>query len=94
MFIPIKRIIRPSDYIPLRLTDHGGSSCHSRPGALVKVVGCRHASVRHLKASVDVDTARHHHAAMSIDGLHPAWDDQVLPNLPKEQEWRGVEKRE
>lgn len=64
------------------LTDHGGSSGQRRLGALVEVVGGRHASVGHLEARVHVDAARHQHAAVGVDGFDAAGHDEVLPDLP------------
>lgn len=68
------------------LTDHGGSSSQGGPGALVEVISCHHASVRHLEAGVNVDPPRHHHPPMSLDGLNSSRNYQVVSNLPEDPE--------
>lgn len=68
-------------YFEIRLTDHGGATSQRRLGSLVEVVGGDHAPVGHLEARVHIDAAGHQHAAVSVDGFHPAGNDEVLPNL-------------
>ena len=71
------------------LTDHGGASGQRGLGALVEVVGGRHSSIRHLEARVHVDAARHQHAAVRVDGFHPAGHDEIFPNLSEEKNVRS-----
>lgn len=73
----------------LERTDHGGASSKRGTGALVEVVSGRHAPVRHLEASVNIDATWDQHTAVSINGLHPTRNNEVLPDLPEE----GVEER-
>ena len=43
---------------------------------------------------MDVDAAGHQQTAVGIDGLHPAGDDQALPDLPggrRGQRYQDVE---
>lgn len=67
------------------LTDHGGPSSQRCSGSLIKVISRCHASVGHLKPCVYIDTTRHQHAAVGVDGFHPTRDDKVLPNLSETQ---------
>lgn len=64
-------------------TDHGGPPSQGRPGALVEVVCCHHASVGHLEAGVHVNAPGHHHPPVSLYGLDPSGDDEVVSNLPE-----------
>ena len=73
-------------------TDHGGSPCQGGSGALVEVIGRGHAPVGHLEARVHIDAPWDHHAAVGVDDLHPAGNDQVLPNLPEGETEMGRER--
>lgn len=67
------------------LTDHGGASSQCGLGTLVKVIGGRHASIRHLETCVYINAARHQHAAVGVDGFDPAGHDEVFPDLSEEE---------
>lgn len=75
-------------YSAEQLTDHGGASAQCSLGALVEVVGGRHASVGHLETRVHVDATRHQHATVGVDGFHPAGHDEIFPNLSEEKNVR------
>lgn len=64
-------------------TDHSRPPSQGRPGALVEVICCHHASVRHLESGMHINTPGHHHSPMSLYDLHSPWNNKVVSNLPE-----------
>jgi len=64
-------------------TDHGRSPSQGRPGALVEVICCHHAPVRHLEPGVHVNAPRHHHSPMSLYDFNSPRNNEVVSDLPE-----------
>lgn len=65
------------------LTDHSRPPSQGCPGALVEVICCYHASIRHLESGVHINTARHHHSPMSLYDLDSPRNNEVVSYLSK-----------
>lgn len=63
-------------------TDHSRPPSQGRLSALVEVIGCHHASVRHLESGVHIDAPRHNHSPMSLYDLHSPGNNEVVAYLP------------
>lgn len=68
------------------LTDHGGAPGESCLSALQEIVHRPRAQVGLHQAGVDVYPTRYHHAAVGLNHLDIPRHNQVLPNLPVEDE--------
>lgn len=53
----------------LTLTDHSRPPSQGCPGALIEVICCHHATIRHLESGVHINTPRHHHSPHGLYDL-------------------------
>lgn len=67
-------------------TDCGCPSSQGCTGTLVEVICRHHAEVRFLESGVHVNTPRHHHSPMSLYDLNSPRNNEVVSDLPEEDE--------
>lgn len=70
-------------------TDHCCAPSQGCPSALVEVICCHHASVRHLESGVYINAPRHQHSSMCLYDFNSPRNNEIVSYLP-EGEKKGI----